>query len=236
MACWIADGSDEFIINGEVVTHTEGVDNVFNALWQDGDGVSSEKHYWKIHFPTLVDGASVGLTSQDHFKKGYDCKALKYSGNLSSGSGLLVANFGPSPKQGDTIGIMAVFEGEGLQVYVDVNGKNLGLTFNVTASTFKSVHPMVSFKKSGSATCTKQAEVLRDTTTFTGIEGNWKLIQFVDNGTQLTPRPFTTKISKEATDKYSWQVKVLNHLWTDLSKEDGKWKTTGGLFYVNGRR
>lgn len=154
---------------------------------------------------------------------------------MSNGSGLLVGNFGPSPKQGDTIGIMAVFEGEGLQVYVDVNGESLGLTFNVPASTFKSVHPMVSFKKSGSATCTKQAEVLdstiRATTTFSGIEGDWKLIQFVDHGTQLTLRPFTTKISKETTDKYSWHVKVLNHMWTDLSKYDGKC-----LFYVNGRR
>lgn len=92
MACWITDGSDRFTINGNVVTHVDYayVDNVFNAMWQDG--VSSGEHYWKIHFPILESGAGVGLSLKDHFKQGYTCETIKYMGNLSNDSGLLVSS------------------------------------------------------------------------------------------------------------------------------------------------
>lgn len=234
MACWIDDGSTGFTINGNVVTHIDdqGVDNVFNAMWLDGDGVSSGKHYWKIHFQTLEDGAGVGLTSKDHFKKGYACKAINYLGNLSNCGGLLVGNFGPRPEAGDVIGILAVFEGDRLKVYIDVNEKSLGLAFDVPATTFKTIFPMVSFHKSGSATCTKQPDTPnvtgRASTTFTGIEGDWRLTNLLENGFRLDlPCSPSSKISKKDTDSYSWNVKVVNHLGTNLSKEDGNWKTSG---------
>lgn len=236
MSCWITDGSSGFTVNGNVVTHIDdqGVDNVFNAMWQEGDGVSSGKHYWKIHFQTLEDGAGVGLTSKDHFKEGYACKAIKYLGNLSNSSGLLVGNFGPRPNVGDVIGILAVFEDDRLKVYIDVNEKSLGLAFNVPASTFKTIFPIVSFHKSGSATCAKQPETPnitgRASTTFTGIEGDWRLTNFQENGVILDlPCSPTSKIAKKETDKYSWHVKVVNGIRTSLSKEDGNWKTSGAF-------
>lgn len=233
MACWISDGSHGFSINGDVVTHVdnEGVDNVFNCMWHDGDGVSSGKHYWKIHFLTLEDGAGVGITSKDHFKQGYACKAIKYLGNLSNGGGLLVGKFGPSPSAGDVIGILAVFEDDRLKVYIDVNDKQLGLAFNVPASTFKSVFPIVSYHKSGSATCTKQADIPiitdRASTSFDGIEGDWRLINVQENGTSLAleSRP-TSTIRKKETNEYAWSIKVCNGLRTNLSKKDGNWKTS----------
>lgn len=230
---WITDGSGGFVVNGNVVTLRDNVkvDNVFNAMWQEGDGVSSGEHYWKIHFTSLEnDGAGVGLTSKNHFKKGYACNAIEYSGNLSNGCGRLVGSFGPAPKEGDVIGIFAVFESDRLKVYIDVNGASLGLAFDVPASTFKSIYPIVSFKKSGSATCTKQTvipNIIRAPTTFTGIEGDWKLTQFTNNGIRLTPHPYKTKISKKASEKYSWIVTVVNQMWTELSNVDGNWKTSG---------
>ncbi|XP_037041830.1 uncharacterized protein LOC119078426 [Bradysia coprophila] len=228
---WITDGSDGFAINGDVVTYVdnEGVDNVFNAMWQDGDGVSSGEHYWKIHFPTLESGAGVGLTSKDYFKQGYACQAINYLGNLSNCSGLLVGSFGPKPKQGDTIGILAVFEGDRLKVYVDVNDARLGLAFNVPASTFKSIFPVVSFHSSGSATCTKQTEIPKVTSrasaTFTGIEGDWKLTNLEEKNVVLDlPRTTTAKITMIEADKYSLHAKVVNLLRTTLTKTDGAWK------------
>lgn len=231
---WITDGSSGFTVNGNVVSHvdSEGVDNVFNALWQEGDGVSSGKHYWKIHFLTLDDGAGVGLTSRDYFKQGYGCKAINYLGNLSNCGGLLVGNFGPRPKEGDVVGILVVFEDDRLKVFIDVNETSLGLAFDVPASTFKSIFPIISFHKSGSATCTKQNEIPTNTTraltTFEGIEGDWRLTNLLENGVVLSlPCSPTTKLSKKETDKYSWNVKVVNHLGTSLSKVDGNWKTSG---------
>ncbi|XP_037041832.1 uncharacterized protein LOC119078427 [Bradysia coprophila] len=231
---WITDGSDGFAVNVDVVTHVDnkGVDNVFNAMWQDGDGVSSGEHYWKIHFPTLESGAGVGLTSKDYFKKGYACRAINYLGNLSNCGGLLVGNFGPRPKQADTIGILAVYEGDRLKVYVDENGTSLGLAFNVPASTFKSIFPVVSFHSSGSATCTKQTEIPKVTSrasaTFTGIEGDWKLTNLEENAVVLDlPLKPTAKLTKIDTDKYSFNVHVINRMWTNLFKADGDWKTSG---------
>jgi len=233
MACWIHDGSSGFTINGNIVSYldNEGCDNVFNCMWQEGDGVSSGKHYWKIHFHTLEDGAGVGLTSRDHFKQGYACKAIKYLGNLSNGGALLIGNFGPSPTAGDVLGILAVFEGDRLKVYIDVNGKSLGLAFNVPASTFKSIFPLVSFHKSGSATCTKQTDIPiytdRAPTTFVGIEGDWKLTNFQEKGVTVALQSSPTcKIRKQEENKFSWHAKVCNNLGTTLSRVDGKWKAS----------
>lgn len=235
MASWIIDGSAGFAVNGNVVTYVdnEGVDNVFNALWEDGDdGVSSGQHYWKIYFPTLENGAGVGLTSKDYFKKGYACKAINYLGNLSNCGALLVGNFGPRPKQGDTIGILAVFDSDRLKVYIDMNGESLGLAFDVPSSTFKSIYPIVSFHSSGSATCTKQMDIPNITdrapSTFTGIEGNWKLTKFEkDNAPFDHTRGASAKITKVDGDKYSLSARVVNRMWTELSKVDGNWKTSG---------
>lgn len=233
MSQWVSDGSSELTINGKIVTHQSNTlgDNVFNCMWRDGDGVSAGKHYWKIHFHTLEGGAGVGITSAHHFKKGYACKGLKYLGNLSDGSRLLVGNFGPSPRAGDVIGILAVFDGDRLKVYVDINGRSLGLAFNVPASIFKSIFPYVSFRKSGSASCTKQSEIPntsdRAVTTFAGIEGEWRLLRLEENGIQLILQSSpTSKIRRSETNKYSWFIKVVNNVSTHLSMEEGNWRTS----------
>lgn len=233
MANWITDGSYGFTINENVITHVdnEGVNNVFNAMWRDGDGVSSGKHYWKIYFPTLDGDAAVGLTSREHFRVGFYCKAIEYMGNLSDGSSVLANGFGPSPKQGDTIGILAVFDGFRLKMYVDVNGKSYGLAFNVPALTFKSVYPMVAFHKSGSAICTKQTEIAditkREMAALNGIVGNWKLTKFLENDVEVDLiRPTKIIIKEIDPDKYSLCIGVVNRLYVELSKVDGKWKTS----------
>lgn len=234
MSQWISDGSSELTINGNIVTHQSNAigDNVFNCMWRDGDGVLTGKHYWKIHFHSLEGGAGVGITSADHFKKGYACRGLKYLGNLSDGGRLLVSKFGPPPSAGDVIGILAVIDNQRLKVYIDVNGKSVGLAFNVPASTFKTIFPFVSFRKSGSASCTKQSEIPniydRALTTFAGVEGEWRLLRLQENDIQLRLQSLpTSKIRKLETNKYSWFIKVVNNISTYLSMENGNWVTSG---------
>lgn len=243
MGRWItADGSSGFTIDGNILTYDvshieseaedEDYDNVLNAMWQDGDGVSSGKHYWKFEFLSLDGEASVGLTSKDHFKRGYCIRAIEYLGNLSNGYGCLIGNFGPAPKEGDVIGILAVFEDDRLKVYIDVNAISLGLAFSVPASTFKSIFPFVSFHEKGSATCTKQLEIPNNTsridTIFTGIEGDWRLIDLKENGiASELPCSVTSKITKmPEPHQYSWGVKVVNFFETVFSKVDGNWKSS----------
>lgn len=236
---WIPDGSPGFTIKGDVVTHIDDnvVNNVFNCMWQEGDGASSGKHYWKINFRTLDGGGGVGLTSKEHFGKGYECKGFCFNGNLSDGSGLLVADFGPPPAAGDTVGILVSFEGARLRIFFDINGKSLGLAFNVAATRFTSVFPMVRFNHCGSATCGQEVEIpsltKRVPITYAGIEGNWKL-KHIHEGSDtfvlqnlfvyLSHSP-TTDIRKISEGKYSWFTEVLNSFRTTLSLTNGTWRT-----------
>lgn len=156
-------------------------------------------------------------------------------GSLTNGS--FIRKFGPRPTEGDDIGILAIFEGDRLKVYIDVNGKSLGLAFNVPASTFKSIFPVVSFHTSGSATCIKQTEIPntidRVPRTFVGIEGDWKLINFEENGiiSKLRIVPIA-KIRMNLLFLFRLNYSLLVHatygwwLRTNLSKENGVWKTS----------
>lgn len=112
----------QFSFNGDIVTHVDkdDVDNVFNYMWQESDGVTSGKHYWKIHFKTLDGGGGVGFTSKGYFAKGYRCRGLCFNGNLTDGSGLLVGNFGPSPVAGDTIGMLVSFKRNRIKIFFDL--------------------------------------------------------------------------------------------------------------------
>lgn len=238
MAHWHPDGSNGFTVDGNSVTHVDesGGGNIFNCLWDEGDSVASGSHYWKIHFDALEDGGGVGLTSKDRFKEGFACRSLFYSGNLSNGGGLLVPSFGATPCAGDTVGIYASFADDRLKVYIDLNGTSLGLAFDVPASTFDSVYPIVVFNTSGSAKCHKESEppvsIKRSTVPFSGIEGDWKLKELVQENEEAVPVPselqatLSTKLRKDGETEYVWCTNVVNNIMTRLWSEDDKWKTS----------
>lgn len=236
MPNWITDGSTGFTISGNSISFaSEERGTVFNCMWLDDEiGVSSGKHYWKINFETLsVDGA-IGLTSKDYFKQGWALKGLCYKGNLSDGSALLVSKFGPPITAGDTVGILASFEDDRLKVYLDINGKSLGLAFDVPASSFKSVFPIVKFYASGSVTCRKEVEIPnltdRVSPSFTGIEGDWKLIELKNENSTVDQAGITSKLTKISENSYNWSIKTSGlHrtlFSTRLLKEGQIWKTS----------
>jgi len=238
MAHWQPDGSSGFTVDANTVTHTDvgGGGNIFNCLWEEGDGVSSGSHYWKIHFDSLEDGGGVGITSKGLFKEGFALRGLSYCGNLTNGGGLLVNNFGAPPCAGDTVGVYASFEDNRLKVYIDINGKSLGLAFDVPSSTFQSVFPFVFFNTSGSASCRKENDPpstsVRLCTAFTGIEGDWKFKElFEGNDNPLDVQPelqatLATKLRKDGENEYVWITNVVNNIITRLWLEDGNWKTS----------
>lgn len=229
MASWYTDNSDEFTVNGNVVTCMSGRVSAFNAMWRDGDGVSSGRHYWRINLQALEGGAGVGITSKEHFRKGDFCHSIMYSGDLINGgingSRCLVAQYGPKPEENDFIGILAVFEGVNLKVYFDINGKSLGLAFDVPASTFIAISPMVSFFFSGSAVCVKETTIpditVRAPDVFTGFEGEWKLTSFDDTDVTVGYAPRAKFVFVEA-GKYEWYV---DRLRTTLNFVNGMWKS-----------
>lgn len=238
MAQWVPDGSSGFNVDGNTVTLVDesGGGNVFNCLWDDGNGVASGAHYWKIHFDSLDDEGGVGLTSKDRFKEGFACRSLAYSRNLTNGGGLLVSDFGAAPSAGDTVGIYASFVDDRLKVYIDINGTSVGLAFDVPASTFDSVYPIVFFNNSGSATCHKESEppsnIERAAASFNGIEGDWKLKELVQENGEPVAVPeelqsnLTTKLRKDGDAEYVWNTVVVNSLRTRLWLENDTWQTS----------
>lgn len=238
MAQWLPDGSSGFTIGtGNTVTHVDesGGDNIFNCLWDEGDSVASGSHYWKIHFDSLEDGGGVGLTCKERFKEGFACRSLAYSGNLSNGGGLLVASFGAAPCAGDTVGIYATFADDRLKVYIDLNGTSLGLAFDVPASTFEAIYPIVFFNTSGSAKCRKESDppcsIERAAASLSGIEGDWKLKELIQGDDEPVTvsaellNSLTTKLTKDAENEFIWCTNVVNKVITQLWQEDEKWKT-----------
>lgn len=241
MACWITDGSSVFRTNCKLIVAQVDCNvggSHFNCIWKEGDGVSIGKHYWKIYFPTLDGGpagtgAAIGLTSEDHLKRSYSLRGMMYNGSLNNGFNHRGWNFGPPPLEDDVFGILAVFEDDRLKMYIDVNGRSLGLAFDVPVSTFKSIFPVISFYKSGSATCTKQTDIPtaidRVPQTFTGIEGNWKLVDMKMHCVNIDPiseRKCKIRYDKKQRN-YLWTVKVCNDIECRLSSYGkGYWKTT----------
>lgn len=236
MARWVTDGSPYLIVNGDLVEHSPHPQEKTpsNAMWEDGTGVSSGRHYWRIHFSMLEGRSGFGFTSGEHFRRGYDCKAAMYMfGDLCHGGrdGTLVLNFGPKPVEGDTVGMLAVFEEDRLKVYFDVNGKSLGLAFSVPRSVFTSIYPMVRFYSVGSASCTKQTEIpditVRPPVRFVGIEGNWKLRKFFENDVETkVVVSVSCKIEKKTPHQYEWSAAVSKTIRTKLTAVNGKWITT----------
>ncbi|KAJ6634454.1 hypothetical protein Bhyg_17278 [Pseudolycoriella hygida] len=118
MAQWITDGTLGLTVDGNVVNFDDDRKrncSAFHALWYDDDGVTSGKHYWKIHFPFLENTAAVGLTSMNLFKRGFACDSICYSGHLGNCGRNLVRAFGPMPAEGDEIGMLAVFDEDRLK-------------------------------------------------------------------------------------------------------------------------
>lgn len=240
---WLTDGSPGFVTMGSTVklTSNGGLGNIYNAIWRDGDrGVSSGQHYWQIHFPNLrseivVGSTGVGFTSREYFTKGYACKSIVYNGDLNASGmqdrerGRVVANFGPKIKDGDTVGLLVVFENHRLKVYIDVSGTSLGLAFDILASSFTSIYPLVSFHFDGSATCGKYLNIptgikSRRENVFPGILGPWKLTKF--DGTAIpypvAPDCVLSLTSSTKPDEYTWRIDQFRAF---LIHANGTWKS-----------
>lgn len=164
---WTTDGSSELVVNGNKLVSqvSKSTGNVYNGIWKEDEvGLKSGKGYWKIKLEAIEDSSLfLGVTDNDKFGKGWALKGLMFGGpgNLSSGGALLIGDFGPKPKSGNTIGIFVDMEGTNLKIYFDVNGSSLGLAFDVPKSTLKEVFPAVSFSGPGTISIEKVAGIFR---------------------------------------------------------------------------
>ncbi|CAF1128740.1 unnamed protein product [Rotaria sordida] len=145
---WIIEESDNassaINIQGNSVTSCKEGDygSPIHVLWNE-PAEKSGLYYWQIEFSQLDEYGivSVGLTTQNDFKGGYDLKAMQYNANLTNGIYALVGTFGSSIKQGDTIGILLNLTDSEMKMYLFHNGQPLGLAFHVQAPFTKPLFP-----------------------------------------------------------------------------------------------
>jgi len=249
---WVSDGSSEIIISAdssEIKCQLEGSDcgNVYNGLWKESnEGVTTGTHYWKIHITELgQESIFVGLTDLDKFQKGWALKGLLYGGpgNLSNGSALIVSEYGPNIKCGNTVGILAVFE-EKLKVYFDVDGTPLGQAFNLPVSVLSGAFPVVHFSGNGKVSITKSSDIPTDLnrleSVYEGIEGDWKCIEYNGSPTPIKVTGVTGvtigifKNEEDDGKTYSVGLHVINYINFTLYQQDGIWKTSGGMSTLMG--
>jgi len=156
--------------------------DVYNAVWKDNGesdtGLGSGKAYWKVSVESGAEGdVFVGVTDLQHFKQGWGCNGLLYGGNLSNGGCLLKGDFGPRIKSGDVVGIFAEVDNSKIKAYFDLNGRPLGIAFDVPRSTLGNLYPMVHFSGSGACTIAKSdafPSTTRKEEKFQDLEGHWE--------------------------------------------------------------
>jgi len=249
---WISDGSAEIIITGDasevecqLASGTSG-GNVYNGLWKESEqGATAGTHYWKIHVTGLnPNSIFVGLSDLEKFKKGWALKGLLFGGpgNLSNGSALIIGGYGPHIKSGNTVGILAVFEGEKLKVYFDLDGTPLGQAFDLPATVLNGVFPVVHFSGTGKASIVKSNDIPtklnREEPVYEGIEGDWRCTEYKGQqpSTSVTVGIFKDKEQVGEQVVFNASLHVINRIHYGLHQDakSGNWKTTGGMSTLMG--
>jgi len=153
------------------------------------------------------------------FQQGWGCKGLLYGGNLSNGGCLLVGNFGPWVKAGDVLGVLLDVDDAKIRVYFDVNGRSLGIAFDVPRATLgNGIFPLVHFSGCGSVTVQKSQEfpsTTRAEETFEGFLGHWK---YCSGSFDTTGEDLTFEI-RGTTNAYSCYLHVINTIRVSITRD-----------------
>ncbi|RWS03154.1 hypothetical protein B4U79_16540 [Dinothrombium tinctorium] len=193
-------------------------------------GVNTGKHYYEFKFEE-GSGNFVGFTTREKFGRSYSIRGLFYGGSLSDGSALLMPDFGPRISAGDKVNLLLDLSENSLKLYVFHNNVPLGLAFDLKVSNLQGLYPTV--KAYGAAyVCITKLDDLpstleRQQKVYEGIEGDFKLVQAVDNGNVVSTdvwKTFTLSIRRTIRTLYRLHFTVINTISAPLIKnEDGKY-------------
>lgn len=222
---WVSDGSAFESEGGRLTCTTEGQgDCKFNFMWKEGEGVSQGEHYWEVTLEN-ADHAWVGVTTADRLKRGYAGRALNFGGpgNLSEGVSLLAGGWGPEPKAGDTVGVLAEC-GQSLKVSFFLNSTPLGTAFDVPSPYPSPLFPSVSLNAANQTVNIRKqpppTERAVPAPTPAGIEGDWQMENPYEPG--LVP---ALHVAREGEgESYRLSVRCANTLWTIATRSpSGQW-------------
>jgi len=218
---WVVEESENTSavkVNRNTITcqSDSGFGSPINVLYKDPADKSGQ-YFWQVEFQSFDSqgsgNPSVGLTTDQGFRAGWGLKAMKYLGNLSDGSALLVESFGEGIKNNDKVGLLLQLTDAELKLYIYHNDRPLGLAFHVQAPYPKPLYPVVSFNSNGTVKIARSQQIPsslnRGSTQFTGIEGHWKIAKNPQNpesaGVEL-------EIKKQDQNTYRLHSRVVNNL------------------------
>jgi hypothetical protein len=146
---WVVEQSENTSavnVNGNTITCTSDgyYGSPINVMYKDPVDRNGQ-YFWQLEFPELDSQGggcvSVGLTTDQGFQSGWGLKAMKYLGNLSDGSALLVSAFGDQIKQNDKVGLLLQLTDADLKLYIFHNDQPLGLAFHFQSPYPKPLYP-----------------------------------------------------------------------------------------------
>lgn len=144
---WVVEQSENtsaVTVHGDTITSTSDgyYGSPINVMFKD-PASDNGQYFWQLEFQELQEngGASVGLTTERGFKNGWGLRAMKYLGNLSDGSGLLVSAFGDQISQNDKVGLLLQLTNADLKFYLFHNERPLGLAFHIQSPYPKPLYP-----------------------------------------------------------------------------------------------
>ncbi|CAF1440667.1 unnamed protein product [Rotaria sordida] len=232
---WVVEQSENtpaVHVNGDTITctHNGFFGSPINVMYKDPASQNGE-YFWQVEFPEVQEagGVSVGLTTENSFKSGWGLTAMKYLGNLSDGSALLVSAFGNQIKQNDKIGILLQLTNEDLKMYIFHNERPLGLAFHISSPYPKPLYPVVSFNSNGKVKISRLQQIPksleRTSAEFTGVNGHWKIIDY-------PPHPECIgckfEIKHENQNTYHLHARVVNSMNCSLQHDStsNQWKSS----------
>ncbi|RWS06103.1 hypothetical protein B4U79_16192 [Dinothrombium tinctorium] len=202
------------------------------------DGIQDGIHYYEFIF---VEGNSfVGFTTKDHFADGFHIRGLFYGGTLSDGLASLGA-FSRRTHQGDTVGLRIDLTKEKIKIYVHLNGRSLGLAFDVNRGNISALYPTVHTYDDALIRIRKLETFPTETEyqpkVFSGIEGDFAFEQAVDNGKNVSTdgwKQFVLslrkkpKLSNDTFQVYRLHFAVINSINGFLIKnQNSKYEVKG---------
>jgi hypothetical protein len=234
---WVVEESENTSavnVNGDTIKCTQAgyYGSPINVVYKDPADKNGQ-YFWQIQFQELDSqssgSVSVGLTTDQGFRAGWGLRAMKYLGNLSDGSALLVQAFGDQIKNNDKVGLLLQLTDAELKVYIFHNDRPLGLAFHVQSPYPKPLYPgkflsclivkfylyflVVSFNSNGKAKISRSQQIPtslnRTSLQFTGVEGAWKITNYSQHP-ECVGVEF--EIKKENQNNYRLHTHVVNGL------------------------
>ncbi|CAF2522283.1 unnamed protein product [Rotaria sp. Silwood2] len=232
---WVVEQSENTSavnVNGDTITCTQDgyYGSPINVMYKDSANQNGQ-YFWQMEFQEMQENGSVsvGLTTDGGFKSGWGLKAMKYLGNLSDGSALLVSAFGEQIKQNDKVGILLQLTDADLKMYIFHNERPLGLAFHISSPYPKPLYPVISFNTNGKVKINRSQQIPklleRASPEFAGVDGNWKIIDY-------SPHPECVgckfEIKSENPNMYRLHAHVVNSMncCLEYNPENNQWKSS----------